>query len=99
MSNTLHERAVATESMSIWAGTLDMEAMKAILKDFNYYNSRNVCGALVQYPKIKGEVWDFFDFIRNAHAKVSRLAWSHLLSLKRSKSLGEFKAYMDIEFA
>lgn len=46
-----------------------MKVLKVVLKDFNCSHSKDVYGVLVQYPVVKGEVWDYFDFVRDAHEK------------------------------
>lgn len=78
------------------AGALDMKVLKVDLKDFDY-SSKDVCGVLVQYPGTEGELWDYSDFVRNAHANgVKVVMATDLLSLTMLKPPGEFGADMAV---
>ncbi|XAR69251.1 Glycine dehydrogenase (decarboxylating) [Bertholletia excelsa] len=62
------------------------------LKDIDY-KSGDVCGVLVQYPGTEGEILDYGDFIKNAHAKgVKVVMASDLLALTMLKPPGELGA-------
>ncbi|KAJ9688164.1 hypothetical protein PVL29_014074 [Vitis rotundifolia] len=62
------------------------------LKDFDY-KSGDVCGVLVQYPGTEGEVLDYGEFIKNAHANgVKVVMASDLLALTILKPPGELGA-------
>ncbi|KAG8375664.1 hypothetical protein BUALT_Bualt10G0123800 [Buddleja alternifolia] len=57
------------------------------------YKSGDVCGVLVQYPGTEGEVLDYGDFIKNAHANgVKVVMASDLLALTMLKPPGELGA-------
>lgn len=78
------------------ADALDIKVLKADLKDFDY-SSNDVCGVLVQYPGTNGEVLDYSDFVRNAHANgVKVVMATDLLALTVLKPPGEFGADMAI---
>uniref|UniRef100_A0A0D6QXA7 Glycine cleavage system P protein n=1 Tax=Araucaria cunninghamii TaxID=56994 RepID=A0A0D6QXA7_ARACU len=67
-----------------------LNVVKADLKDFDY-GSKDVCGVLVQYPGTEGEVLDYADFVRNAHANgVKVVMATDLLALTMLKPPGEF---------
>ncbi|RVW43894.1 Glycine dehydrogenase (decarboxylating) 2, mitochondrial [Vitis vinifera] len=62
------------------------------LKDFDY-KSGDVCGVLVQYPGTEGEVLDYGEFIKKAHANgVKVVMASDLLALTILKPPGELGA-------
>ncbi|KAL8115247.1 hypothetical protein AgCh_021907 [Apium graveolens] len=74
------------------ADGFDLKVVVADLKDFDY-SSGDVCGVLVQYPGTEGEVLDYGDFVKNAHAKgVKVVMASDLLALTLLKPPGEFGA-------
>ena len=78
------------------ADAMDIKVVKADLKDFDY-SSNDVCGVLVQYPGTNGEIFDYSDFVRNAHAKgVKVVVATDLLALTMLKPPGEFGADMAI---
>ena len=69
-----------------------LTAVALDLKDFDY-KSGDVCGVLVQYPGTEGEVLDYGEFIRNAHANgVKVVMASDLLALTVLKPPGELGA-------
>ncbi|XP_015884495.2 glycine dehydrogenase (decarboxylating), mitochondrial [Ziziphus jujuba] len=62
------------------------------LKDIDY-KSGDVCGVLVQYPGTEGEILDYGDFIKNAHANgVKVVMATDLLALTLLKPPGELGA-------
>ncbi|XP_042427601.1 glycine dehydrogenase (decarboxylating), mitochondrial-like [Zingiber officinale] len=62
------------------------------LKDFDY-NSNDVCGVLVQYPGTEGEILDYGEFVKHAHAHgVKVVMATDLLALTVLKPPGEFGA-------
>ena len=72
------------------ADGFDLKVVVSDLKDFDY-KSGDVCGVLVQYPGTEGEVLDYGEFIKNAHAKgVKVVMASDLLALTMLKPPGEF---------
>lgn len=74
------------------ADGFDLKIVVADLKDFDY-KSGDVCGVLVQYPGTEGELLDYGEFIKNAHAKgVKVVMASDLLALTMLKPPGEFGA-------
>ncbi|XP_042507605.1 glycine dehydrogenase (decarboxylating), mitochondrial [Macadamia integrifolia] len=74
------------------ADGFDLKVVTADLKDFDY-KSGDVCGVLVQYPGTEGEVLDYGEFIKNAHANgVKVVMASDLLALTMLKPPGEFGA-------
>ncbi|THG23433.1 glycine dehydrogenase (decarboxylating), mitochondrial-like [Camellia sinensis] len=74
------------------ADGFDLKIVVADLKDFDY-KSGDVCGVLVQYPGTEGEVLDYGEFIKNAHAKgVKVIMASDLLALTMLKPPGELGA-------
>lgn len=78
------------------ADAMDIKVVKADLKDFDY-SSNDVCGVLVQYPGTNGEILDYSEFVRNAHAKgVKVVVATDLLALTMLKPPGEFGADMAI---
>ncbi|GJT84534.1 glycine cleavage system P protein [Tanacetum coccineum] len=71
------------------ADGFDLKVVTADFKDFDY-SSGDVCGVLVQYPGTEGEVLDYSDFIKNAHANgVKVVMASDLLALTVLKPPGE----------
>ncbi|BBN16741.1 glycine cleavage system P protein (glycine dehydrogenase) [Marchantia polymorpha subsp. ruderalis] len=75
---------------------LGMNAVVANLKQFDY-SSKDVCGVLVQYPATDGEVIDYSDFVKNAHAHgVKVVMATDLLALTSLKPPGEFGADMTV---
>ncbi|XP_071702575.1 glycine dehydrogenase (decarboxylating) A, mitochondrial [Rutidosis leptorrhynchoides] len=74
------------------ADGFDLKVLTADLKDFDY-SSGDVCGVLVQYPGTEGELLDYGEFIKNAHANgVKVVMASDLLALTILKPPGEFGA-------
>jgi glycine dehydrogenase len=74
------------------AGGFDLKVVTADLKDIDY-KSGDVCGVLVQYPGTEGEVLDYGEFIKNAHAHgVKVVMASDLLALTMLKPPGELGA-------
>jgi len=69
--------------------------LKVVVKDLKDidYKSGDVCGVLVQYPGTEGEVLDYGEFIKKAHAnEVKVVMASDLLALTVLKPPGEFGA-------
>jgi glycine dehydrogenase len=74
------------------ADGFDLKVVTSDLKDFDY-SSGDVCGVLVQYPGTEGEVLDYGEFVKNAHANgVKVVMASDLLALTILKPPGEFGA-------
>nr|XP_043606356.1 glycine dehydrogenase (decarboxylating) A, mitochondrial [Erigeron canadensis] len=74
------------------ADGFELKVVTADLKDFDY-SSGDVCGVLVQYPGTEGELLDYGEFIKNAHANgVKVVMASDLLALTILKPPGEFGA-------
>ncbi|KAI3694267.1 hypothetical protein L1987_77231 [Smallanthus sonchifolius] len=74
------------------ADGFDIKVVTSDLKDFDY-SSGDVCGVLVQYPGTEGEVLDYSEFIKNAHANgVKVVMASDLLALTVLKPPGELGA-------
>ncbi|VFQ60804.1 unnamed protein product [Cuscuta campestris] len=74
------------------ADGFEVKVVTADLKDIDY-KSGDVCGVLVQYPGTEGEVLDYADFIKNAHAHgVKVVMATDLLALTMLKPPGEFGA-------
>lgn len=72
------------------ADGFDLKVVTADLKDFDY-SSGDVCGVLVQYPGTEGELLDYGEFVKNAHANgVKVVMASDLLALTILKPPGEF---------
>ncbi|KAL5728799.1 glycine dehydrogenase (aminomethyl-transferring) [Ranunculus cassubicifolius] len=60
------------------------------LKDINY-KTDDVCGVLVQYPGTEGEILDYEEFVKTAHANGAKVVMaSDLLALTMLKPPGEF---------
>ncbi|XP_073051775.1 glycine dehydrogenase (decarboxylating), mitochondrial-like [Primulina eburnea] len=69
--------------------------LKVVVSDVNKidYKSGDVCGVLVQYPGTEGEILDYGEFIKNAHANgVKVVMASDLLALTLLKPPGELGA-------
>ncbi|CAI9274945.1 unnamed protein product [Lactuca saligna] len=74
------------------ADGFDLKVITSDLKDFDY-SSGDVCGVLVQYPGTEGELLDYGEFIKNAHANgVKVVMATDLLALTVLKPPGEFGA-------
>jgi glycine dehydrogenase len=74
------------------ADGFDLKVVVSDLKDFDY-SSGDVCGVLVQYPGTEGEVLDYEDFIKNAHANGVKVVMStDLLALTVLRPPGEIGA-------
>nr|GMD47613.1 glycine dehydrogenase (decarboxylating), mitochondrial [Ipomoea batatas] len=74
------------------ADGFELKVVTADLKDIDY-QSGDVCGVLVQYPGTEGEVLDYGEFIKNAHARgVKVVMASDLLALTMLKPPGELGA-------
>ncbi|XP_022996456.1 glycine dehydrogenase (decarboxylating), mitochondrial-like [Cucurbita maxima] len=74
------------------AAGFDLKVVTADLKDIDY-KSGDVCGVLVQYPGTEGEVLDYGEFIKNAHANgVKVVMATDLLALMMLKPPGELGA-------
>ncbi|XP_010429623.1 PREDICTED: glycine dehydrogenase (decarboxylating) 2, mitochondrial [Camelina sativa] len=72
------------------ADGFDLRVVTSDLKDVDY-SSGDVCGVLVQYPGTEGEVFDYGEFVRNAHANgVKVVMATDLLALTMLKPPGEF---------
>ncbi|XP_039071555.1 glycine dehydrogenase (decarboxylating), mitochondrial-like [Hibiscus syriacus] len=74
------------------ADGFDIKVVTADLKNINY-SSGDVCGVLVQYPGTEGEILDYGEFIKNAHAQgVKVVMATDLLALTMLKPPGELGA-------
>ncbi|KAK9131136.1 hypothetical protein Sjap_011623 [Stephania japonica] len=74
------------------ASGFDLKVVTADLKDFDY-KSGDVCGVLVQYPGTEGEILDYKEFVKNAHAHgVKVVMATDLLALTMLKPPGELGA-------
>lgn len=74
------------------ADGFDLKVVTAHLKDIDY-SSGDVCGVLVQYPGTEGEVLDYAEFVKTAHANgVKVVMATDLLALTMLKPPGEFGA-------
>ncbi|KAE8735250.1 Glycine dehydrogenase (decarboxylating) [Hibiscus syriacus] len=95
MSNAslLDEGTAAAEAMAMTrAGGFDLKVVTVDLKDVDY-SSGDVCGVLVQYPGTEGEILDYGEFVKNAHAHgVKVVMATDLLALTVLKPPGEFGA-------
>ncbi|XP_039117289.1 glycine dehydrogenase (decarboxylating), mitochondrial [Dioscorea cayenensis subsp. rotundata] len=70
----------------------DLKVVVKDLKDFDY-RSNDVCGVLVQYPGTEGEILDYEEFIKNAHAHGAKVVMAtDLLALTVLKPPGELGA-------
>ena len=73
------------------ADGFDLNVLTSDLKDFDY-SSGDVCGVLDQYPGTEGEVLDYGEFVKNAHANGIKVVMaSDLLALTILKPSGEFR--------
>ncbi|KAF8097035.1 hypothetical protein N665_0296s0018 [Sinapis alba] len=74
------------------ADGFDLKVVTRDLKEIDY-SCGDVCGVLVQYPGTEGEVLDYGEFVKNAHAKgVKVVMATDLLALTVLKPPGEFGA-------
>ncbi|KAL8503896.1 hypothetical protein ACS0TY_022577 [Phlomoides rotata] len=74
------------------ADGFDLKVVVSDVKDIDY-KSGDVCGVLVQYPGTEGEILDYGEFIKNAHASgVKVVMASDLLALTMLKPPGELGA-------
>ncbi|OAY75384.1 Glycine dehydrogenase (decarboxylating), mitochondrial [Ananas comosus] len=74
------------------ADGFDLKVVVADVKAMDY-SSGDVCGVLVQYPGTEGEVLDYADFVRTAHAHgVKVVMATDLLALTVLKPPGEIGA-------
>ncbi|KAI3979481.1 hypothetical protein MKX01_001673 [Papaver californicum] len=74
------------------ADGFDLKVITSDLKDIDY-SSGDVCGVLVQYPGTEGEVLDYGEFVKKAHASgVKVVMATDLLALTMLKPPGEFGA-------
>ncbi|GAA0166124.1 dehydrogenase [Lithospermum erythrorhizon] len=74
------------------ADGFDLKVVIADVKDIDY-KSGDVCGVLIQYPGTEGEIMDYTEFIKNAHAKgVKVVMATDLLALTMLKPPGELGA-------
>ncbi|KAE8658065.1 Glycine dehydrogenase (decarboxylating) B [Hibiscus syriacus] len=74
------------------AGGFDLKVVTADFKDIDY-SSGDVCGVLVQYPGTEGEILDYGEFVKNAHAQgVKVVMATDLLALTVLKPPGELGA-------
>ncbi|KAG6423397.1 hypothetical protein SASPL_113792 [Salvia splendens] len=74
------------------ADGFDLKVVVSDVKDIDY-SSGDVCGVLVQYPGTEGEVLDYGEFIKKAHASgVKVVMASDLLALTMLKPPGELGA-------
>ncbi|KAK4422226.1 Glycine dehydrogenase (decarboxylating), mitochondrial [Sesamum alatum] len=74
------------------AGGFDLKVVVSDIKDIDY-TSGDVCGVLVQYPGTEGEILDYGEFVKNAHANgVKVVMASDLLALTMLKPPGELGA-------
>ncbi|XP_043722655.1 glycine dehydrogenase (decarboxylating), mitochondrial-like [Telopea speciosissima] len=71
------------------AAGFNLKVVTAHLKDIDY-KSGDVCGVLVQYPGTEGEILDYGEFVKNAHANgVKVVMATDLLALTMLKPPGE----------
>jgi glycine dehydrogenase len=74
------------------AAGFDLNVIVADAKDFDY-SSGDVCGVLVQYPGTEGEVLDYAEFVKDAHAHgVKVVMATDLLALTSLRPPGEIGA-------
>ncbi|KAJ6801971.1 glycine dehydrogenase (decarboxylating), mitochondrial [Iris pallida] len=74
------------------ADGFDLKVLAKDLRDFDY-SGNDVCGVLVQYPGTAGEVLDYAEFVRDAHAHgVKVVMATDLLALTALKPPGELGA-------
>ncbi|KAL6524003.1 hypothetical protein OROMI_031098 [Orobanche minor] len=76
------------------ADGFDLKVVVSDVKDIdNCYKSEDVCGVLVQYPGTEGEILDYGEFIKSAHATgVKVVVASDLLALTMLRPPGELDA-------
>ncbi|KAG7029265.1 Glycine dehydrogenase (decarboxylating), mitochondrial, partial [Cucurbita argyrosperma subsp. argyrosperma] len=90
ISNNCHPQTI--DICVTRATGFDLKVVTADLKDIDY-KSGDVCGVLVQYPGTEGEVLDYGEFIKNAHANgVKVVMATDLLALTMLKPPGELGA-------
>lgn len=90
ISNNCHPQTI--DVCKTRADGFDLKVVTANIKDFDY-KSGDVCGVLIQYPGTEGEVLDYGDFVKNAHAHgVKVVMATDLLALTMLKPPGEFGA-------
>lgn len=90
ISNNCHPQTI--DICVTRAAGFDLKVVTADLKDIDY-KSGDVCGVLVQYPGTEGEVLDYGEFIKNAHANgVKVVMATDLLALTVLKPPGELGA-------
>lgn len=83
------------QTIDICKTRADGFGLKVVISDINGidYKSGDVCGVLVQYPGTEGEILDYGEFIKNAHANgVKVVMASDLLALIMLKTPGELGA-------
>jgi len=83
------------QTIDICKTRADGFGIKVAVSDVNEidYKSGDVCGVLVQYPGTEGEILDYGEFIKNAHANgVKVVMASDLLALIMLKTPGELGA-------
>ncbi|KAL2544990.1 Glycine dehydrogenase (decarboxylating) 2 [Forsythia ovata] len=83
------------QTIDICKTRADGFGLKVVVSDINEidYKSGDVCGVLVQYPGTEGEILDYGEFIKNAHANgVKVVMASDLLALIMLKTPGELGA-------
>ena len=74
------------------ADGFDLKVVTADLNDIDY-SSGDVCGVLVQYPGTEGEILDYGEFVKNAHAQgVKVVMATDLLALTMLKPPGDLGA-------
>ncbi|GJN17899.1 hypothetical protein PR202_gb05006 [Eleusine coracana subsp. coracana] len=99
MSNAslLDEATAAAEAMAMCLGItraagFGIKVVVADAKDFDF-SSDDVCGVLVQYPGTEGEVLDYAQFVKDAHAHAAKVVMAtDLLALTTLKTPGEIGA-------
>lgn len=90
IANNCHPQTI--EICKTRADGFDLKVVTVDLKDIDY-KSGDVCGVLVQYPGTEGEILDYGEFIKNAHAHgVKVVMASDLLALTMLKPPGELGA-------
>ncbi|GJM93369.1 hypothetical protein PR202_ga09918 [Eleusine coracana subsp. coracana] len=74
------------------AAGFGIKVVVADAKDFDF-SSDDVCGVLVQYPGTEGEVLDYAQFVKDAHAHGAKVVMAtDLLALTTLKTPGEIGA-------
>ncbi|GFP99343.1 glycine dehydrogenase (decarboxylating) mitochondrial [Phtheirospermum japonicum] len=75
------------------ADGFDLKVVVSDVNDIDYGKLGDVCGVLVQYPGTEGEVVDYGEFVKKAHANgVKVVVGSDLLALTVLRPPGEFGA-------